>query len=97
MQVRFCLSWCCQSAFGHGACLQVHARALLLLLQLPAFSGRGRCRLQAQQAPTAVQAIWSHLLRNFDMDLVDDFPDPDYQSMVVGPKPCRIRYRRCKL
>ncbi len=43
------------------------------------------------------QAIWSVLLRNFDMELVDPFPEPDYQSMVVGPKNCRIRYRRRKL
>lgn len=43
------------------------------------------------------QAIWSVLIRNFDMELVDPVPEADYQSMVVGPKSCRIRYRRRKL
>lgn len=77
-----------------------HARALLLLMLLLLLLD-ACCwmpgRSLAERAPAAVQAIWSHLLRNFDMDLVDDFPDPDYTSMVVGPKPCRIRYTRRKL
>ena len=46
---------------------------------------------------TCHQAIWSVLMRNFDMELMDPFPEADYQSMVVGPKSCRIRYRRRKL
>ena len=42
-----------------------------------------------------MKTIWSHLLRNFDMELVDPLPEPDYTAMVVGPKgSCRIRYRK---
>ena len=45
-----------------------------------------------------IKTIWSYLLRNFDFELVDAFPEPDYDSMVVGPKPpCRVRYTRRKL
>ena len=44
-----------------------------------------------------IKCIWSVLLRNFDFELVDPFPQPDFQSMVVGPKPCRVQYRRRRL
>ena len=40
------------------------------------------------------QTVWSVLLRNFELELVDPFPEPNYESMVVGPKACRIRYKR---
>ena len=43
-----------------------------------------------------IKTIWSVLLRNFDFEKVDPFPDPDLDSMVVGPKACRIRYQRRK-
>ena len=55
------------------------------------------CMLRFQRFLALLQAIWSVLLRNFDMELMDPFPEPDYQSMVVGPKSCRVRYRRRKL
>jgi sterol 14-demethylase len=42
-----------------------------------------------------VKAIWSVLLRRFDMELVDRRIEPNYSTFVVGPKPpCRICYRR---
>ena len=44
-----------------------------------------------------IKAIWSCLLRNFEFELVDPLPDADYNSMVIGPKPCRVRYTRRKL
>jgi sterol 14-demethylase len=44
-----------------------------------------------------IKSIWSVLLRNFEFELVDPFPEQDFESMVVGPKPCRVRYRRRKL
>ena len=37
------------------------------------------------------------LLRNFEFELVDPVPEPDYTSMVIMPKPSRVRYRRKKL
>ena len=44
-----------------------------------------------------LQTVWSVLLRNFELELVDAFPEPNYESMVVGPKACRVRYKRRKL
>ena len=44
-----------------------------------------------------VKTVLSTLLRNFELELVDPFPQPDFDSMVVGPKPCRVRYRRRQL
>ena len=41
-----------------------------------------------------IKTIWSVLLRNFEFEMVDPFPEPDLDSMVVGPKPCRVHYRR---
>lgn len=55
----------------------------------------------AEQATTAyvcvqIKSIWSVLLRGFEFELVDSFPEPDFESMVVGPKPCRVHYKRRK-
>ncbi len=44
-----------------------------------------------------IKTIWSVMLRNFEMEMVDPFPEPDLDSMVVGPKACRIRYTRRKV
>lgn len=44
-----------------------------------------------------IKAIWSVMLRNFDFELLDPVPDADYDSMVIGPKKCRVRYTRRKL
>lgn len=41
-----------------------------------------------------IKVIWSIILRNFDMEMVDEFPKANYDAMVVGPKPCRIHYTR---
>ena len=41
--------------------------------------------------------MWSVALRNFDMELVDPVPEANRNAMIVGPKPCRIRYTRRKL
>lgn len=44
-----------------------------------------------------IKTIWSVLLRDFEMELVGDFPEPDYTAMVVGPtQPCQIRYKRIR-
>jgi len=37
------------------------------------------------------------LLRNFDFELLDPVPEPNYDSMVIAPKPCRVKYTRKKL
>jgi sterol 14-demethylase len=41
-----------------------------------------------------IKSIWSVLLRNFDFELIDPVPEADYDSMVIGPKPCKVRYTR---
>ena len=60
-------------------------------------SGRHGC-MGETFAYMQIKTIWSHLLRNFDFELVGDLPEPDYEGMVVGPKhPCTVRYKRRKL
>ncbi|KAL6545951.1 hypothetical protein OROGR_009825 [Orobanche gracilis] len=42
-----------------------------------------------------IKAIWSHLLRNFEMELVSPFPEIDWNAMVVGVKgKVMVRYKR---
>jgi sterol 14-demethylase len=42
-----------------------------------------------------VKAIWSVLLRRFELELLDPNPQPNYATFVVGPRPpCRLRFRR---
>jgi sterol 14-demethylase len=42
-----------------------------------------------------IKAIWSLLLRRFELELPQYRVDPSYATFVVGPQPpCRIRYRR---
>ena len=43
-----------------------------------------------------IKSIWSVLLREFEFELVDPFPEPDFESMVVGPKPCKVHFKRRK-
>jgi len=57
--------------------------------------GGGRHACMGQQfAMLQIKTIWSILLREFDMEMLDEFPEPDFTSMVIGPKPCRVRYTR---
>lgn len=48
-------------------------------------------------AAPQIKSIWSVLLRNFDFEMLDPVPEPDYDSMVIGPKAARVRYVRRKL
>lgn len=44
-----------------------------------------------------VKAIWSTLLKTFDMEAVGDaVPEPNYNALVVGPRhgTCMMRYKR---
>jgi sterol 14alpha-demethylase len=42
-----------------------------------------------------VKAIWSTLMRRFELRLLDSRPQPNYATFVVGPRPpCRLHYRR---
>ncbi|KAG1331600.1 obtusifoliol 14-alpha demethylase [Cocos nucifera] len=45
-----------------------------------------------------IKAIWSHLLRNFEFELISPFPENDWNAMVVGVKgEVMVRYKRRKL
>ena len=57
-------------------------------------AGRHNC-LGEKFAYLQVKIIWSVLLRNFDLQLCQAHPEPDYSALVVGPKaPCMVRFRR---
>ncbi len=32
------------------------------------------------------------LLRKYDFEMIDPVPEPNYNTMVIGPKPCRVKY-----
>ena len=72
-----------------------------VLLQKPfSFIGFGGGRhgcMGTNFAYLQIKTILSVMLRNFEMKLVDPFPEPDYTSMVVAPKPCRIHFKRRQL
>ncbi|NP_001340327.1 cytochrome P450-like protein isoform X1 [Zea mays] len=45
-----------------------------------------------------IKAIWTHLLRNFEFELVSPFPENDWNAMVVGIKgEVMVNYKRRKL
>ncbi|PSC68351.1 sterol 14 desaturase [Micractinium conductrix] len=58
--------------------------------------GRHGCMGQSF-AYLQIKTIWSVLLRNFDFQMIDPLPEADYTSMVIMPKPCRVRFVRKKL
>ncbi|KAG9446544.1 hypothetical protein H6P81_012672 [Aristolochia fimbriata] len=42
-----------------------------------------------------IKAIWTHLLRNFELELISPFPEIDWNAMVVGVKgKVMVRYKR---
>mmetsp|Transcript_39919 Transcript_39919/g.97857 ORF Transcript_39919/g.97857 Transcript_39919/m.97857 type:complete len:505 (-) Transcript_39919:609-2123(-) len=56
--------------------------------------GRHGC-MGEQFAYLQVKTIWSVLLRKFKMEAVGPLPEPDFDGLVVFPKPpCTIRYQR---
>ena len=59
-------------------------------------AGRHRC-MGLVFAQLQLRALWSHLIRNFEIELADP-PSSyvmDYTNIIAGPaQPCRIRYRR---
>ena len=62
---------------------------------LVTFGGGKHACIGTTFAYLQVKAIWSVLLRRFDLELVDRHVQPNYATFVVGPRPpCRIRYRR---
>ncbi len=46
---------------------------------------------------TQIKTIWSVLLRNFEWELVDPIPEPNWNAMVIGPLDGRVKYTPRKL
>ncbi|WCJ26711.1 Lanosterol 14-alpha demethylase [Euphorbia peplus] len=60
-------------------------------------AGRHGC-LGEPFAYLQIKAIWSHLLRNFELELISPFPEIDWNAMVVGVKgKVMVRYKRRQL
>ncbi|XP_057796304.1 sterol 14-demethylase-like, partial [Salvia miltiorrhiza] len=60
-----------------------------------AFGGGRHGCLGEPFAYLQIKTIWSHLLRNFEMELVSPFPEIDWNAMVVGVKgKVMVRYKR---
>jgi len=60
-----------------------------------AFGGGRHSCLGERFAYLQVKIIWSILLRKFDFELCQEHPQPDYSTIVVGPKsPCMIKFKR---
>lgn len=56
------------------------------LLHYPTLSPQGQNFAYLQ-----IKTIWSVLLRNFDFELLDPVPEPNYTSMVCTPGLCGAR------
>jgi sterol 14-demethylase len=75
-----------------GSARQEHRKAKHAIITFG--GGRHGC-IGMTFAYLQVKAIWSVLLRCFELELMDPQPQPNYATFVVGPKPpCRLRYRR---
>jgi sterol 14-demethylase len=56
--------------------------------------GRHRC-IGLAFAYQQIKVVWTVLLRRYEFSLVEECPQPDYETFVVGPRaPCLVRYRR---
>jgi sterol 14-demethylase len=45
-----------------------------------------------------LKAIWSYLLRNFDLELVSPFPETSWQNIVLEAKgKVMVRYKRRRM
>ncbi|XP_051180165.1 obtusifoliol 14-alpha demethylase [Lolium perenne] len=63
-----------------------------------AFGGGRHGCLGEPFAYLQIKAIWTHLLRNFEFELVSPFPESDWNAMVVGIKDkVMVNYKRRKL
>lgn len=60
---------------------------------LPFGAGRHGC-MGHNFAFLQIKTIWSYLIRNFEFDIKDPFPEADYDAMVTGIKPSRVSFKR---
>jgi sterol 14-demethylase len=57
-------------------------------------AGRHAC-LGKDFAYMQIKVIWSHLLRNFDLELVSPFPEEECEKFIRGPRgKVMVSYRR---
>ncbi|GJN11336.1 hypothetical protein PR202_ga29519 [Eleusine coracana subsp. coracana] len=60
-----------------------------------AFGGGRHACVGEAFAYMQIKVIWSHLLRNFEMELVSPFPTTDWNVVMPGPKgKVMVRYKR---
>ncbi|XP_006658706.1 obtusifoliol 14-alpha demethylase-like [Oryza brachyantha] len=63
-----------------------------------AFGGGRHACVGEAFAYMQIKVIWSHLLRNFELELVSPFPETDWYVVMPGPKgKVMVRYKRRKL
>lgn len=56
--------------------------------------GKHRC-IGMLFAYQQIKVIWTSILRRYEIELGEREYEPDYRTLVVGPRqPCRIKYRR---
>mgnify|MGYP001792576986 len=60
---------------------------------VPFGAGRHRC-IGESFAYVQNKTIWSVLLELYELEGVNDFPEPNYQSMIHTPSNSTVRYRR---
>lgn len=63
----------------------------------PFSAGRHFC-LGEDFAYTQIKVIWSHLLRNFELELISPFPKEEWDKFIPGPKgKVMVSYKRRRL
>lgn len=63
----------------------------------PFSAGRHVC-LGEDFAYMQIKVIWSHLLRNFDLELISPFPEEEWEKFIPGPKgKVMVTYKRRRL
>uniref|UniRef100_A0A453B9L0 Obtusifoliol 14-alpha demethylase n=1 Tax=Aegilops tauschii subsp. strangulata TaxID=200361 RepID=A0A453B9L0_AEGTS len=63
-----------------------------------AFGGGRHACVGEAFAYMQIKVIWSHLLRNFEMEMVSPFPETDWNVVMPGPKgKAMVRYSRKRM
>uniref|UniRef100_A0A453QA65 Obtusifoliol 14-alpha demethylase n=1 Tax=Aegilops tauschii subsp. strangulata TaxID=200361 RepID=A0A453QA65_AEGTS len=63
-----------------------------------AFGGGRHACIGEAFAYMQIKVIWSHLLRNFEMEMVSPFPETDWNVVMPGPKgKVMVRYNRKRM
>ena len=79
------------------ACIKLLSVCLQKPFSFIGFGGGRHGCMGTNFAYLQIKTILSVMLRNFEMEILDPFPEADYTSMVVAPKACRIHFKRRQL